>query len=97
MLPKELIAFLQEQGYLLDTSRLATRCGIYLDVATLARFTRPDTRQINEIQLVEAIESSPGPLIRYGRWPGGAKSALCISGDLDALSLFDYASRLVVR
>jgi hypothetical protein len=95
--PKEISSFLEEQGYLLDTSRLATRCGIYLDVATLARFTRPDTRQINEIQLVEAIESSPGPLIRYGRWPGGAKSALCISGDLDALSLFDYASRLVVR
>lgn len=95
--PKGLISFLQEQGYLLDMSRTATRCGMFLDMATLSRFTRPDTGQVNEFQLVEAIESSMGPLVRYGRWPRGAKSALCISGDLDALSLFDYASRLVAR
>jgi hypothetical protein len=63
----------------------------------LARITRPNTGQVNEVQLIEVIESSPSPLVRYGRWPYGSKSALCISGDLDALTLFDYASRLVVR
>jgi len=95
--PEEIASFLREQGYLLDTSRTATRCGIYLDTAMLARITRPNTGQVNEVQLIEVIESSPSPLVRYGRWPYGSKSALCISGDLDALTLFDYASRLVVR
>jgi peptidoglycan/xylan/chitin deacetylase (PgdA/CDA1 family) len=95
--PAGIASCLRELGYLLDTSRTATYCGIYLDAATLACFTRPETGQVDEVRLVEAIESSPGPLVRYGRWPEGAKSALAISGDLDALTLFDYASRLVVR
>ena len=95
--PKAIVSLLQELGYLLDMGREATHCGIYLDLSTLARFTRPDTGRINDVQLIEAIESLPGPLIRYGIWPRGAKSALCISGDLDALTLLDYASRLFVR
>ena len=28
-----------------------------------------------------------------GRWPGGATSAFVLSGDIDALTLFDYAAR----
>jgi hypothetical protein len=63
----------------------------------LARITRPNTGQVNEVQLIEVIESSPSPLVRYGRWPHGAKSALCVSGDLDALTLFDYVTRFFVR
>jgi hypothetical protein len=37
---------------------------------------------------------SPAPLVKLGRWPDGAKSALCLTGDLDALSLVDYLSRV---
>jgi peptidoglycan/xylan/chitin deacetylase (PgdA/CDA1 family) len=29
-----------------------------------------------------------------GRWPGGAKSAFVLSGDIDAITLWDYAARL---
>ena len=36
----------------------------------------------------------PGPVIRLWPWPNGMRSALCITGDLDALSLLDYAARL---
>ena len=32
------------------------------------------------------------PLVRFWHWPAGVMSALCITGDLDALSLLDYAS-----
>jgi peptidoglycan/xylan/chitin deacetylase (PgdA/CDA1 family) len=81
------ISFLREQGYILDLSDLAANCSIYLDETRLAGLT-------NEVQLINYIESFPGPLVRYWRWPNGAKSALCITGDLDAISLMDYLSRL---
>lgn len=88
--PRHIVDFLQEQGYILDTGETATRCATYIDAATLVGLA-------NEAELIDYIETSAGPLVRYWRWPGGAKSAICITGDLDALTLFDYASRLFVR
>jgi peptidoglycan/xylan/chitin deacetylase (PgdA/CDA1 family) len=88
--PSAVAEFLQEQGYLLEIGADAQRCAVYLDDATLSRLT-------SQVALIDHIEATPGPLLRYGRWPDGAKSAFCISGDLDALSLWDYASRLFVR
>jgi len=49
------------------------------------------------LELIETIEASPGPLVRYWRWPDGAKSALAVTGDMDALTLLDYAARLLAR
>jgi hypothetical protein len=85
--PQNVISFLMEQGYILDITEQAPDCSIYLDGARLASLT-------NNFQLINYIEASNGPLVRYWRWPNGAKSALSISGDLDALSLMDYLSRL---
>ena len=84
------VSFLGQQGYIVDAGETATRCGTYIDAPTLARLT-------SDVELVEIIEASPGPLVRYGRWPDGAKSALSVTGDLDALTLLDYASRLAAR
>ncbi len=84
------LGFLGEQGYLVETGERAADCGIYIDERTLAGLT-------TQVQLINYIEASPGPLIRLWRWPDGYKSAMCITGDLDALSLLDYASRLFVR
>ncbi len=88
--PKRVVSFLREQGYILDTGETSTRCGTYIDAATLAGLT-------SDVELVRIIEASVGPLVRYWRWPGGAKSAMCVTGDLDALTLLDYASRLFAR
>ena len=87
--PGPVVSFLQEQGYIVDTADTAARCAIYLDAVTLDRMT--------QVQLVNHIEASAGPLVRYWRWPNGAKSALCITGDLDSLTLLDYAPRLLAR
>ena len=84
--PEPVGSFLREQGYIVDTADTAVRCAIYLDASTLDGLT--------QVQLVDHIEALPGPLVRYWRWPNGARSALCITGDLDALSLLDYAGRL---
>ena len=88
--PSCIVSFLREQGYILDGGETATQCSIYLDSSTQAKLA-------NEVALVEYIETSRQPLVRYWRWPDGAKSAISISGDLDALSLFDYVSRLSAR
>ncbi|MFH1928017.1 MAG: polysaccharide deacetylase family protein [Chloroflexota bacterium] len=87
---KRVAPFLREQGYILDTDETAPRCSVYIDAAVLDRTT-------NEVELVDYIESSAAPLVRYWRWPDGAKSAMCVTGDLDALTLVDYALRLFVR
>jgi hypothetical protein len=79
--------FLTEQGYVVDRGAGARRCTVVLrreDVAALG------TRR----GLVEHIEASQGPLIKLARWPDGTRSAFCFAGDLDALSLRDYARRL---
>jgi hypothetical protein len=88
--PERTVSFLREQGYILDTGNTAKTCVTYIDAAILARVP-------NLVELVNHIEASSGPLVRYWRWPNGTKSAMCISGDLDAITLLDYASRLFVR
>lgn len=81
------VSFLQEQGYILDMNdKTAASCGVYIDAAIQSGLS-------NLKQLIDYIEDSTVPLIRYWRWPDGAKSALSVTGDLDALTLLDYASR----
>ena len=88
-IPERVVSFLLEQGYILDNNETARSCGIYLDNEIL-------TKLPNDVELVNYIESSPSPLVRFWRWPNGAKNALSITGDLDALTLLDYVSRLFV-
>ncbi|MBI4787673.1 MAG: glycosyltransferase [Chloroflexi bacterium] len=85
-LPAKTVSFLRGQGYIVETGGQAAECSIYLDESAGAW---------SEVQLIAHIESSPAPLVRFWRWPNEAKSALCVSGDLDALSLVDYASRFL--
>lgn len=86
--PAEVKIFLQEQGYLVDDTASARLCTIYLDEDRL-------TNMANHLELVKWIENTPGPIVRFWRWPDGYKCALSISGDLDAVSLLDYATRLL--
>lgn len=88
--PAHTVTFLREQGYILDLTEAAPRCATYLDPAVLRGLT-------SQVGLVNFIEGTAGPLIRYWRWPNGARSCLSITGDLDALTLLDYAARLFVR
>jgi glycosyltransferase involved in cell wall biosynthesis/peptidoglycan/xylan/chitin deacetylase (PgdA/CDA1 family) len=85
--PDRVISFMREQGYIVEQGETARQCGIHLDATCVRRLE-------TDVQLVEHIESSPAPLIRFWRWPDEYRSALCVSGDIDALSLVDYAARL---
>jgi Polysaccharide deacetylase len=81
------VSFLENQGYIVETGANATECATYLGSSELARAR-------NQVELIELIESAERPLVRFWRWPSNARSALCVTGDLDALSLTDYAARI---
>jgi hypothetical protein len=86
-IPECVASFLNEQGYILESGETARSCGLVLGPDVLSGLS-------NNVELVNYIETSPAPLVRYWRWPYGAKSSLSITGDLDALSLMDYATRV---
>jgi peptidoglycan/xylan/chitin deacetylase (PgdA/CDA1 family) len=86
--PSETVDFLTQQGYILESSEEASRYGVHFDAASVRRLS-------SEVRLIEHIESSEAPLVRFWRWPRAARSALAVTGDLDALSLMDYAMRII--
>lgn len=89
-IPINVITLLQNQGYILDHSDNARSCGIYLDNVILEKLT-------DEIELVNYIENLNSPLVRFWRWPDGNKCSLCLTGDLDALTLTDYFTRILIK
>lgn len=88
--PEATVAFLREQGYIVVTGEEAARCHTRVDAERLAAMP-------TQVELVEHIESLPTPLVRYWRWPAGARSALSVTGDLDAITLLDFGFRLFAR
>jgi hypothetical protein len=80
-------AFLVEQGYIVDDGEHAGRC-------TLTLTDRAVESLGTQRAILGFIEDSGAPLLKFSAWPSAAKSALCLAGDLDALSLRDYAARL---
>jgi len=84
--PAYLIDFLRQQGYIVEPAETPTNHTFYLD---RTRFAYEDERA-----LLDEIEQGDFPLVRLSRWPHGARSALCVTGDIDALTIWDYALRL---
>jgi peptidoglycan/xylan/chitin deacetylase (PgdA/CDA1 family) len=80
-----LMSFLKQQGYITEISLNPDLYSFYLDCDS---FSREDERP-----LVVQIEEADSPLARLSRWPNGAQSALAITGDIDALTLWDYGLR----
>jgi peptidoglycan/xylan/chitin deacetylase (PgdA/CDA1 family) len=85
----KLTDFLRQQGYIFETSEEGYPYSYYFDQA---EFTADHERP-----LLAQIEGTDRPLVRLGRWPNGARSALAITGDIDALTLWDYGLRLFGR
>lgn len=82
-----LTSFLRQQGYIVEQTQDAQANAFYLD--------RPEFGYEDERPLLAQIEGGNFPLVRLGRWPDGARSALCITGDIDALTLWDYSLRFL--
>jgi hypothetical protein len=83
--PATVLTFLHEEGLPTEVSDDHARFGAYVDVASA---------DWKESDVLAAVERGPGPLVRLWRWPGGARSALAVTGDLDSITLQDFAWRI---
>jgi hypothetical protein len=84
---RELIAGLVAEGFVVEIGDAASQCATVLDEPAVAR--------LGDVSAVVAhLDGLDTPLLRFWRWPDGARSALSVTGDLDALSLVDYATRV---
>jgi peptidoglycan/xylan/chitin deacetylase (PgdA/CDA1 family) len=82
------VSFLNREGFVVEQSDQRDNYGVYFN--NLAHFKETD-----EKWLTEELQQSNTPLIRYGRWPNRAKSALSITGDIDSMTLGDFALRIL--
>ncbi|NJN92871.1 MAG: polysaccharide deacetylase family protein [Anaerolineales bacterium] len=79
--------FLRQQGYVIELNEDSRPYPLYLD--------RLDFAPEDERPLLAQIENGDWPLLRLGRWPDGARAALNVTGDIDALTLWDYGLRFL--
>jgi len=79
--------FLTQQGYWIETDPQSQAYSIYLE--------QPEFTPADERPLLHRLDHGKEPLIRLGRWPHGAQSAMCVTGDIDALTLWDYLLRFL--
>jgi peptidoglycan/xylan/chitin deacetylase (PgdA/CDA1 family) len=84
--PEDVVSFLREEGFACERSGDRSSYGAYVDTPGDAW---------SERGILEQIDASPGPLVRLSRWPGGAKSALAITGDIDSVTLQDFLWRVL--
>lgn len=82
--PSSVLAFLTEEGFPAERGEDPARYGAWVDAGGA----------MDEKRILAVVESSPGPLVRLGRWPAGARSALSVTGDIDCMTLQDFALRL---
>jgi hypothetical protein len=76
--------FLAEEGFPHESSDDGAAYGAHVDVKDA---------DWSESDVLGAIEAASGPLVRLWRWPQGARSALAVTGDVDALTLRDFVLR----
>lgn len=81
-----LVQSLVEMGYVIETGHEAENFAVYLG-----------TREGGDVDTVRdcvrRINACSGPMIRFGTWPHGNRSALAVTGDIDALTLPDFVHR----
>jgi len=82
--PSALTVFLQEEGFAVAED--ATTDG--LRISGYTSFDESDKRA-----LIDYIEGSDAPLVRLWRWPHGARCAMSVTGDVDAMTMVDFLRR----
>lgn len=85
-----LLQFLADEGFPYEVSDCDTHYSLFL--SEYQTFGRKD-----ELGLVNRIEASSNPIVRYWLWPDGKKSAFVTTHDLDCVTLTDFLLRLFGR
>ena len=85
---EDAIDLLKREGFVVEVSDQSEDYGTYLD--NLVDFTERDEKRV-----CDAVERSASPLVRYWRWPNGARSAVAVTGDIDSMTLIDFVMRIL--
>lgn len=80
------MAILADLGYIVEVGERADGYAVHL-----GRVERTDFAGIDACRRV--IDESRRPLVCFGIWPRGSKSALSVTGDIDALTIWDFMHR----
>jgi hypothetical protein len=80
-----LVTFLRDEGYGVTVGALPEECSVHLDRSA---------EELTQMSLRRRIAAEPGPLVRIAPWPQGRRSALTLSGDIDALTFQDFVLRI---
>lgn len=83
--PEGLVSLLKEEGFYVEESTAKDKFKIYLDINNF--------EEKDKLSIIRKIEEADASLIRIWRWPFKARCALCITGDIDAITLWDYTRR----
>ena len=78
--------FLKREGFVFEISDCPEAYSLFLNLSKLR-----DRK--TEIEVWKKIDRVKQVLIRVWRWPGGARYALSVTGDVDAVDLIDYWGR----
>jgi len=84
--PDNLVQFLREEGFLVERSANPQEYSLFMT-------GRDELTETGKRALLEEIDACQQPLLRIWRWPHGARSALVISADVDAIDLRDFVHR----
>ena len=80
------IQVLSDHGYIIEVGDAAEDFAVHL--GTLGSAERKDLDP-----LLQRLDEIPGPLLHFGTWPHGNRSALAVTGDIDAMTLWDFLHR----
>lgn len=83
---RQLIQVLAELGYVVEIGEEKEGFAVHLG-------RREDCDLDTVLECVGLLRSCPGPLVRFGAWPHGNRSALAVTGDIDALTIWDFVHR----
>jgi hypothetical protein len=83
---RQLIQSLTDMGYLVEVGDATGGYAVHLG-------RREDAGLETALDCVGQIRACPGPLLRFGAWPHGNRSALAVTGDIDALTVWDFVHR----
>jgi peptidoglycan/xylan/chitin deacetylase (PgdA/CDA1 family) len=84
------VALLGEDGFWVEETPDGQTCGLHL--GRIPSLGRAEARS-----LALRIEREGGRLVRAARWPRAAPAAVSVTGDIDCLTLWDFALRFVGR
>jgi peptidoglycan/xylan/chitin deacetylase (PgdA/CDA1 family) len=83
---RDAVGFLADLGYFVEVGDRSGGYSVHLGLLDSADYTSIEACR-------RVIEESKRPLVRQGTWPGGARSAFAVTGDIDALTIWDFVHR----